>query len=274
MSNSSVEADYKEITEIKINTATSTEEILANIKYNLVKYKFNSITNLIAWRKLKKVAVVGGGPTLKTTKNLLKRSNYDFIIVCGSAHDYLVNNKIIPDFCVVCDPDPLVNKYMKEASIVYPIKYLIASQCSPKTFEFIQNKGIRPHIWNAAANDRNEEIFGPGQLAIGGGCTVGTRAIVIAHCFGYDNIDLFGFDTCISEVGESHAYGFHDEEKEKITKVLDITVGNVKFKMAEYHLGQLMDFKALLASSLKNVNFTVHGDGAIKTLFEMGRKGI
>lgn len=265
---------YKEIKEIKINTATATEEIISNIKTNL-RIGYKSIETTDEFRKLRSVAVVGGGPSLtKTIKSLFGYNHgYNKIIACGSVYDYLVNNYIYPDYCVICDPDPIVNEYIQKSNSAFRTKFLVASQCSPKTFEFLENRGINPIIWNAAANENNEEIFGKGQIALGGGCTVGTRGIVIASCMGYETIDLFGFDNCVTDEG-SHAYAFSDPEKEKITKLLDISIGDVKFKMAEYHLGQLMDFKALLATSLKHINFNVHGDGAIKTLFELGRKGV
>ena len=96
---------------------------------------------------------------------------------------------------------------------------------------------------------------------------------MIAYCMGYTDIHLYGFDTCIVD-GESHAYEFSDPVKEKIKKTLDIRVGTATFTMAEYMLGQFLDFQNILKIIGDRVKFTVHGEGALKTLFDIASEKV
>ena len=255
---------------VAINTATSSEEIKSNIKYNTDWWRRGAYTNIQdmkEWRKTTPIAVVGGGPSLRKTGKLLK--NYKYVIVCGSAHDYVMENFYVPDYCVVCDPNPLVNNYLTR--INPKTKYLIASQCSNETFDFIQSRFGRVTIWHAGRDKDNDKFFDPDLMLVGGGCTVGTRSITIAFNFGFENIHLFGFDNCVTDI--SHAYELSTPE-EKINNIIDISLGDVKFKMADYMVGQLFDFKEILLTIGDRVNFTIHGDGALKTLLDLGKARI
>jgi len=253
---------------VVISTATSTEKIQQNIDASR-NLPLHFAHQLPEWREGRTVAVVGGGPSLKQTIHKLKE--YDTIIACGSVHDYLVKNGIRPNYCVVVDPDPLVITYLQN---IYHVdnkcKYLIASQCDPAVFEHLRYDNV--YMWHAGGND---SLFKEGDYVVGGGCTVGTRAIVLAMNFGYYDIHLFGFDTCLDETDEHHAYKFQNEEIETIGDVMEIALDHAsgkKFKVAGYMLGQLFDLKTILATSASKLKLTVHGGGLIAHLLEIAAK--
>lgn len=262
----------KVIDGVVITAAAPSHVIKDNIKYNshwTDMGAMHHIYNMPEWRKTTQIAIVGGGASLENTWPLLK--DFKYIIACGSVHDYLISKGIVPTYCVVCDPDPLVINYLQSA--FYRCKYLIASQCDKSVLGFLQGKFCKVYMWHAGRDSGNEEYFRQTDMLVGGGCTVGTRAISIAFNFGYEDMHLFGFDTCVQENNKSHAYEF-STDNEKITKILDISVGDVKFKMAEYMLGQLFDFQEILRSIGDRVRFTVHGEGALKTLLDIGKTRI
>ena len=117
-----------------IKTAKSTEEIIENIKYNVSKNYVNLLDSY-AWRENIPIAIVGGGPSLKNTVGELK--NYKYIIACGSVHDYLLENKVVPHYCVICDPDEIMGNYLQKKT--QHTTYFIASQCHPSIFKLLSH---------------------------------------------------------------------------------------------------------------------------------------
>lgn len=251
------------IKEVQITTGTPTEVINSNIVEN-TKSNTMRVMALHDWRNKIPFAVVGGGSSLKQTIHELK--DYRYVMACGSVHDYLIENNIYPDYCVICDPDKLVLEYVK-----YPIRgctYLVASQCDPEVFEYLHKKNCKVVLWNCAGSDEENKVFPEGEILVGGGCTVGTRAITLAINFGFNNFHLYGFDTCVTE-GESHAYNFSNPEVEKLKEIKEVDLAGTKFKMAGYMMGQFFDFQKLLIGYGANCTFSVHGPGALYHLMQL-----
>ena len=100
-------------------------------------------------------------------------------------------------------------------------------------FEYLQYNSCKVVIWHCAGNDEENKVFADGEILVGGGCTVGTRAISLAINFGFNTFDLYGFDTCVTEDG-SHAYDFSNPEVEQLKDVIEVDLAGTKFKMAGY----------------------------------------
>jgi len=253
---------------IEVTTATATDKIIENIKAN--RNTMAPIHRMHEWRENKPIAIVGGGPSLKSQLDKLK--TFPAIIACGSVHDHLIENNIIPTYCAICDPDVIMNTYLSRHN--EQTKYLIASQCDPSTFKLLEDRNS--YIYHLAGDKFDQSIYGEGQIPIGGGCTVGTRAIAIAMGFGYYNMHLFGFDTCLQEKEEKiehHAYDFNTPE-EKIHDVYEIKfeVDGPTFKVAGYHLGQLFDIKSLMGRNADKMQLTVHGESLLSYFMELAQK--
>lgn len=257
--------------DLVVSLAVSDEVLKSNINTNIKNYDLPlyRIENLNEWRATKEIAIVGGGPSLHDTMGDLHK--HDDVMVCGSAHDFLIQNHIRPKWTVLCDPDPIIIKYIKYASPY--TTYLVASQCHPSVFEYLQSRKCRISLWHAGQNIEQEKLFGENKIVIRGGCTVGLRAIPIAINFGYSLIHLFGFDNCLIDGGKtSHAYDFQEPEYEKIKNAIDVGVEGVMFKMADYHLAQLMDFKEILKMIGGRAFIKSHGHGAITHLLDLALK--
>lgn len=258
---------------IDVQTATPTEHIIENIKKNKDR-KLSKIDKLDDWREQTPIAIVGGGPSL--TKELDNLRKYKYILACGSVHDYLIQNKIIPEWCAVCDPDPIVINYLKKKQTwtsEYSTKYLIASQCAPEVFEHLKDCDVT--MWHLMGDKFDHSIYGENnQVLIGGGCTILTRAMVIAMGMGFYNLNLFGCDTSLGLSGEHHAYEWSDPSKEQTydeAKVQFEMDGPI-FKVAGYHLGQLFDIKALSKQYQNRMQITVHGESLLHYFMELAQK--
>lgn len=250
---------------IFIDTATPGDVIQDNIAAAKTRH-IAPIYSLPEWREGSPVAIVGGGPSL--AKYLDQVRQYQYILACGSVHDYLIENKITPNWCAIVDPDPIVNKYLTKKNNW--TRYLIASQCSPKTFEYLSANNT--YMWHAGGRDR---LFQEGDVVLGGGCTIGTRAMVIAMCFGFKQLHLYGMDTCVVDENIHHAYNFVDPEQETIGKIHEIALGGPdgqKFKIADYMLGQIFDFKNILHTCANKLDVTVYGGGPLAYILEQGKK--
>ena len=259
----------QKIDSCSVATAIATEDILKNIvmsKNIAVARNLRQIHELQEWREQAPIAIVGGGPSLKDTLEELKR--YKNIIACGSVHDFLIENGVIPNWCVLCDPDEIVANYLRRAR--HPVKYLVSSQCHEKVWEVLSEHS--PIIWHASGSNVDASIFGD-SIGIGGGCTVGTRAIIIAMAFGFKDLHLFGMDTCLSNDYKHHAYEFDNPEKETIGNIFEIKLGGPEsptFKVAGYMLGQLFDFKAILKAHASSINVKVFGGGLLDYVMKYG----
>jgi len=253
---------------VDISTAVDTETIKAQITEN-IKLGLENIISLPEFREQMPIAIVGGGPSLKDTIEELRVFNGP-VIACGSVHDFLVRNKIKFQYSVLCDPDPLITEYIKFPQT--DTKYLIASQCNPSVFKYLFNN--KSYIWHAGGDSFDSIHFGEGEHTFGGGCTVGTRSIIIAMSFGYSNLHLFGFDSCLTKNYKHHSYEFETED-ETVGNIHEIRLGGPEspvFRCAGYMVAQIFDFKKLLQMYNTRMNVTVHGEGALKYLMDHGKK--
>lgn len=263
--------EYQKLDGLVVDTAIHHSIIGEQIKYNLENQDIPLITSMDDFRDDCRIAIVGGGPSLKDNLDELRK--YKYIMACGSVHDYLVENEIIPTWCAIVDPDEIMGEYIKNPK--HETKYLISSQCHPKLFDKL--KGYPCYLWNAGSgNPVYQTYFREGDYTIGGGCTIGTRAMIIAMCFGYFNQYLFGFDTCIEVEYDNykhHAYKFQKPELESLGTIQDIKLGGPDgrtFKVASYMLGQIVDFQNILKYYANRLKVTVIGGGALAHILELG----
>jgi hypothetical protein len=252
----------KRLDGVTVVTAASTSVFVDNIAKSAVR-DLPDIHDLPEWREGLPVALVGGGPSLADNLGELKR--YKNIMLCGSVHDYAVRSGVKAKWAVCCDPDPIAAAYYQEPRD--ECVYLIASACDDAVHDAL--KGRRVVRWHSGGSDLSPQIWGADRkVLIGGGCTVGTRAFMIAMCFGFTNIHFFGFDGCLRG-GQVHAYDLADGDDSPLGDVSEIRLGSPdgpSYLMAGYMMGQLFDFQRLLGRYGDRLSLTVHGDGPLNDL--------
>jgi hypothetical protein len=180
------------------------------------------------------------GPSLEDTwpAALIEKKtigNADIVSVSG-AHDYLVERGIIPRFHVECDPrkhkGDMVTKLQSKT------EYLMASCCHPEVVKKLLGRKLRLwHLDNGLASHRGIAEIEPGALMIGGGGSVGLRAIPLLMAMGYRRFIVHGMD-CSYRDDKTHA-GAHTGKK---TDKIEVRCGGRKFISAPVLITYLRNF--------------------------------
>jgi uncharacterized Rossmann fold enzyme len=268
---------------ITTQTATPAAEGMDNVRVNIdrpllwfhEKYPVKE-ADLVPGRR---IAIVGGGPSIKETVGEL--ADFDEVIACGSVHDWLqANSPRVPTFCVVCDPDPVMSNYLQAPD--QSTKYLISSHCATTVFDALEGHNIEMwHCWPVGAGDQETRDFLEGKtpkwVAVGGGCTVGLRALTMALMMGFTELHFFGFDSCMGmSDDEHHAYQFTDPTREFLGEVYDLRVGmgennpEVKqYRVAGYQLAQAEHYKQMLMAFGHLFRPVFHGPGLLADMQAM-----
>lgn len=201
------------------------------------------------------LALAAGGPSLART---LDEMFSMLVVACGSSHDFLVDHELVPDYCVVCDPDEISAGFLRHSNKY--TTYLIASCCHPAVFDALT--GCQVYLWHSAGM-----CDGDRDRMIAGGCTVTLKAINIAILLGYSDLHFFGLDSSFDETGDhsyEHAFGPRD--------VIDIRVNGTGrvFKTSPEFLAQAQHFQEMLREEGHLFTATVHGDGMIAEMQKVG----
>lgn len=273
--------EYARLNKVCTTAATPSEVSFENIKkalaLNLPRYHEHPSFKDVKDRS-KKIILVGGGPSLKDPINLENLRNLAKTaptIACGSSHDWMVRQDIIPTFAAACDPDPIMANYYDLAND--KTEFLLASCCDPSVYEKLKGKNI--YIWHCHSDELDPKMraIEPGYHGVGGGCTVGLRSISLAIMLGYTNIHFFGFDSCLGKYdSDHHAYEFTDEKNEQLGDIHNIkisydsdTPGEVTYRCAGYHVAQTDHFKMFYSAYRQYFTPTFHGEGLLPDVVRM-----
>ena len=234
------------------------EKVLANVRDAIAK-DWPIIPKGEAVDRL--AIICGGGPSLKDLAFLVAnlQNAGAAVFSVNQVDGFLRDLGIRPNFHVMVDARPELEAWVNEGGIK-----LYASMCDPAVLERGAAAGDL-NVWHAQT-DGIKEIFGPNEaILIGGGTTVGLRAMVLAYVMGFRRIACFGFDGSYAD-GQHHAYpqALNDGEN-----VLDVICGGKTFKAAPWMVQQAQDFKDLV-DQLENgmdCEIQIWGDGLLPTMF-------
>lgn len=220
------------------------------------------------WKDGAPIAIVGGGPSLPVTFDELRK--FSTIMACGSVHDFLIDNGIMPTYAVACEPNPnpgdtvidFIRKPRKSC------EYLMASSCPPDTFEKLSDYDVT--LWHLDGGV-DESVFN-GELVMGGGCTVTLRAIPICFALGYQNLHFFGFDSSFHDSDHAYPAGDHD-----LGKSHRVRVGGEQgreFRTTWAWVAQAEQFQDIIRENRTKIQATVHGDGMIAEIVRIANMGV
>lgn len=266
---------FNKLDGIEVSTATPSTTFIENIKRH-TKMGFKSLSEHEWFAKIKgnniPIALVGGGPSVKAEIEKLKEFQAAGfpIVACGSSHDYLVSQGVIPDFCTLCDPDPITGAYVTKHND--KTTYLIALSCDPSVFELLKDRKF--YVWNCRSDEAAEAVKEDivGHVDILGGCTVGLRSISIVMCLGFNNIHFWGFDSCMGSGDAHHAYEFATDQEE-VGVVYPVRFGDHQenspdkdgkyYMCSGYQLAQAIHFQQFLVAYGAAFTPTFHGEGML-----------
>lgn len=251
---------------ITCKTWTVPTEICDNIRTNVARSTPRLLNRVgLAQVQSEPLAIVGGGPSLRRTLGELR--DFKKILACGSVHDYLVDNGIIPSFCAVADSIPTMKDCLRQPQ--HECIYAIASQCHPSMFDALD--GYKIEMWHfkgqVGSEEEERKLLGL-EPSICCGCTVGLNSMYLALLLGYQHLHFFGFDSCYEE-NLSHAYHM-DDLREVQTQTVTIEGSDRPFLTDMGMIAQAEQFYKIVGHNGLYFHSYIHGDGLIA---EMARTG-
>lgn len=219
-----------------------------------------------------RIAIVGSGPSLKHTVAELRELAWRGcpIVAMNGSYEWLIKHNIRPTSMVVIDARAFNARFLTEP--VTGCTYFLASQCAPDVFDKVREWPNHTFVWHCLVGDdpKEKELldgFYLGQWQpVFGGCTVGTRAIVLFRILGFRSIDLFGMDSCCME-GEDHALPQPENAGDPVETI--ICAGR-SFKCTAWQTAQALEFIDLIASNGEHFQLNVHGDGLLAHIMRVG----
>lgn len=214
------------------------------------------------------VCICAGGPSLLDSIEEIRQKQIDGakVIACANVAHVLHANGIRPNAHVILDAKP------RNAEFVLPdveTTFFIASQCDPEVFRRAEKTGNKIYMFHAVNNDEEfqcikdvEEMWVPVQ----GGSTITMRTIRLFTLLGYQNFDIYGWDSCLRD-GRHHAYEQPDADKHRVFK---LSVEDKLFKVTPWMIGQAFEFIDFIKMFCMNINLNVHGDGLIGHIIKQG----
>ena len=209
----------------------------------------------------RRMSIVCYGPSLEDTWKQIRRP----MMTVSGAHDFMVDRGIVPDFHVDCDPRAhkaqMLKKPQKET------KYLMASVCHPDFWAVLKGQNVK--VWHLVNGDDLETVAWVAQhhpegmeSLIGGGSSVGMRAMNVSAALGFRRFDIYGMDCSFTK--NRHA-GAHTGKEQ--TKIL-VRVGLRTFQTTQQMLHAAIEMEKFLETQDAEVVF--YGDGLMQeTAFKL-----
>lgn len=251
--------------ELEIICNTADEALIKNIRHAL-KLPYPRLQPVDAHEG--HAVLVGGAPSLADNVEEIRerQKNGQIIFALNGAYQYLSIRDINPDCHVMIDARkenaefvPIYPQIFEGTEDIHsPILYY-SSQCHPDVFKKSDKRDVV--IWHSLA-DGIQGIIGEntGDALIGGGYSVGMKAIALAHTLGYRKFHLYGYDSSYDE-GDHHAYKQPLNDKEKI---LEVEMNGKKYRAAAWMCTQVEDFKEIARLLVEDGSImTVHGTGLL-----------
>lgn len=203
--------------------------------------------------------ICGGGPSITENIEEIKQRKAlgQVIVALNGALKWLTNHGVEADYHILLDARLENIDFVPPDGICTKTALLYSAQCHPEVLKNAHN----PICWIPYA-DGLPQLLGEFEAAyIGGGSSVGLKAIPLLWVLGYRTMHLYGYDSSYREA-EHHAYDQPLNAKENI---ITVEVAGQKFLAAPWMASQAMEFRDLMAHFVnkEGCTITVHGDGLL-----------
>ena len=206
------------------------------------------------------ILLVASAPSVKGQLELIKKMKAagSPIVAIKGAHDWLIDNGVMPDYALAIDPQEHRIAFYKPQPSVH---YMIASQCHPAMFDNLD--GYQVTLWHPyvkKGQDRPKNC-----MLIGGGTTSGLRAISLFYVLGYRQFELFGFDSC----NDGDLLRVNGEGLKEGDKLIEVKIDpqgetfycNTAMALQAEHFQTYYDY-------LPDATFNGHGRGLIQAIIK------
>jgi hypothetical protein len=204
--------------------------------------------------------ICAGGPSLAEDLIWIRALEYQAatVFAVNGTAAYLSEREIVIHYHVLLDGRASNARFLIHGS---GIQCLLASQCDVAVFDRARQLGHSVQIYHADMPGVRERVR-KGERLIGGGTTVGLKAVALAYALGYRKFHLFGFDSSYAEDGADHAYPQAENENQRVTEV---TTGEGKtYRTSPWMAQQVEDFRRVAAWYAEHgCELHVHGQGLL-----------
>ena len=198
--------------------------------------------------------IVAGGPSLRRGLGdiaALQEAGAKVFAV-NRVPEFLLENGMTPDAHVLLEGIPDAIEFVN--STVKMERYY-SSQCDPSVLDAAGDELV---LWTPYIEGIDQAIPDLTGALIGGGVTVGTRAIGLLFFMGYRTIHIFGLDSSCEGDAE-HAYG-----QIEFGRVLDVVMNGKKYRAPPQMIAQVEDFKNMVPDLLaEGCELVIHGSGLL-----------
>lgn len=211
-----------------------------------------------------------GGPSLKNylqeIKKLRRRKNH-YVICVKSAHDYLIENNVIPYACILLDPRPHVVDFIETP---HPeVNYLVASMVHPVAIDQLLKKNAKVWGYHAMVGAGEDEVIkmrcGGRSFMLAGGCSTAMRGVSVLYNLGFRKYRLYGYDLCYE--GDVDMTAKDDKGRDKY---FEVEVLGRKFITDAEKVAQAQDFSQMMKE--KSIQMEVFGPGLVPHIWNTKRK--
>ena len=214
------------------------------------------------------IGLVGGGPSLDDQIDdiIEKHKNGMKFVSMNASHDFLLDHGIRPSVHVQIDGRAFNKRFVENWQ--EKTKYMIASQCAPEVFDTLTDAEV--YLFHCICGESvvpkstyNDYYMG-NYVILPGGSTVMLRTIPLMRMLGYKQMEVFGFDSCITD-NRHHAYM---QEENDQGPVATIEVSGKEFFCFSWMVSQANDFIEMVKAIGNTFELKVHGDGLIAHILE------
>lgn len=218
----------------------------------------------------KRLVLVCGGPSLEDGIDLLKKYKQEGrpIVAFNNTHEYLQDNGIVPNGCVILDAREHNARFVKNP--IPSCHYFLASQVHPAVYDALIGYNVK--IFHAISIPRERAILEDYYMGhfyhVNGGSTVVLRGLSLFSLLGYFRFEIFGFDSCYMD-GKHHPYKQKENDNADLLKV---EVGGESFTCAMWMYSQAKDFVEMVSHIGQDWEMRIHGDGMISHIIKTAAK--
>ena len=269
--------DLSKVKKIELDGSCNTsdevilEQVNHNIRLGLRQVKPHDVNSDMT-------ILVCGGPSLEMTKESLIRAHWagGKIVCVNGTYNWCIENNLRPSAMILLDARETSARFVEKE--VFGCRYLLASQCHPKAFEFCKDRDTL--IWHACSGGDKEfeilkEYYFGYTYPVTIGTTVGVRSISLLRMLGFNKILIFGLDSCWLD-DKGHSYPQEENDKDENTKI-PVWIRPEgrddkaqRFICSPWMIKQAEDFLELIKARGNLFELSVYGPGLIASMLRTG----
>jgi len=211
------------------------------------------------------VILLAGGPSLNDYVDEIKalRASGAKLVTVNNTYRWALEHDLLPSAQVMVDAREHNKRFV--LPVINHCWYLMSSQVHPNVLEALPFDQVI--LWHTGMessipllNARNEPYY-----VVPTGSTVVLRAFSLLLMLGYHKFHVFGFDSCLREMEDRHAFTHHAyEQKENDGQhVTPVTCGAKVFYCHPWMVSQAQEFQDLMRVIGEHIDMDVRGDGLI-----------